>query len=228
MILKNSKKIKRIIAMMIIIVGIAILIYPYIFRKVTTNKINTTVNNFIGIINEVRNEDILYNDMKQYNRNLNENGQLIEDAFSYENPSFNLKEYGFEENIIGIIKIPKMNVELPIYLGATKENLYKGAVHLSQTSLPLGENSSNVVIAAHRSIVRHQMFQNIDKLRAGDEVIIKTLWETLTYNVTQKKVIAPEDSSQILIQKKKDLVTLVSCHPYGKTTERYIVYCERK
>lgn len=172
--------------------------------------------------------DYLYTKMQEYNRSLNENGQTIVDAFSYETPSFDLTQYGLKDNIIGIIEIPKINVNLPIYLGATKENLNKGATHLSQTSIPLGGKNSNAVIAAHRSLVRNPFFKNIDKLDIGDEVKIKTLWKSLTYIVTERKVISPYDSSEILIQENKDLVTLITCHPYGETSERYVVYCERK
>lgn len=175
-----------------------------------------------------KNLDKLYEDMKEYNRNLNKYGQQIVDAFSYENPSFNLKKYGYKENIIGIIEIPKIKVKLPIYLGATEKNLYKGATHLSQTSLPLGEYNSNVVIAAHRGLVRNQMFRNIDKLVLKDEVKITTFWETLIYRVSEIKVISPTDSSQVLIQDGKDLVTLITCHPYRVNNQRYVVYCERK
>lgn len=282
-------RLKKIIATLIIIIGIILIIYPFIVKKVTSTQIDSSIKNFIGIVNELENleskekieevntpinieiysdsrDDVyeenavkknrisnniedygvdtkvysinenkkknllddLYYEMKKYNEDLNKKGQNIVDAFSYETPSFDLMKYGLSENIIGIIKIPKINLELPIYLGATAENLNKGATHLSQTSIPLGEKNSNVVIAAHRSLFRNQFFKNIDKLSAGDEVIIQTLWNELTYKVTIKNVISPSDSSKILIQKDKDLVTLVTCHPYGKTSERYIVYCERK
>ncbi len=191
-----------------------------------SKKNDTTVNETRKINSEIL--DYLYTKMQEYNRNLNEKGQNIVDAFSYETPSFDLTQYGLKDNIIGIIEIPKINVNLPIYLGATKENLNKGATHLSQTSIPLGGKNSNTVIAAHRSLVRNPFFKNLDKLDIGDEVKIKTLWKTLTYIVAERRVISPYDSSKILIQKDRDLVTLITCHPYGETSERYVVYCERK
>ncbi len=289
-------KFKKIIALVIIVIGIALIIYPFMVKNVTSSRIKTSIDNFIGITKELEfldnseNKEIvdefenvesnynkreytkieknsssnkysgkttrvyssenaeddiiveenaisemknnlledLYNEMKEYNKKLNEEGQNIVDAFSYETPSFDLTKYGLNENIIGIIKIPNINLELPIYLGATAENLNKGATHLSQTSIPLGEENSNVVIAAHRSLFKNEFFKNIDKLNIGDKVIIQTLWDELTYEVTTKNVISPSDSSKILIQKDEDLVTLVTCHPYGKTSERYIVYCKRK
>lgn len=256
-----KNKVKKVIAILIIAVGIGLIVYPYFINRITSKQIEDSINIFldeIGDLDEIddieavsyqdeskqdksknvdavendvvssETRDYLYTKMKEYNRNLNENDQKIVDAFSYETPSFDLTKYGLEENIIGIITIPKINLELPIYLGATEENLNKGAVHLSQTSMPLGGNNSNTVIAAHRSSFKHEFFRNIDKLEIGDEVIIKAFWKTLTYTVSKKIVISPYDSSKVLIQKNKDLVTLITCHPYGETSERYVVYCERK
>lgn len=245
-----KNKVKRFIAILIIIIGIGFLIYPYFVNRITSKKIEESINTFLDEIDDIEDaiyednsevlevgennkvssetRDYLYTKMKEYNRTLNEKEQTIVDAFSYETPSFDLTKYGLKENIIGIITIPKISLELPIYLGATEENLNKGAVHLSQTSLPLGGNNSNTVIAAHRSSFKHEFFKNIDKLEIGDEVIIKAFWKTLTYTVSEKSVISPYDSSKVLIQKDKDLVTLITCHPYGETSERYVVYCERK
>ena len=53
------------------------------------------------------------------------------------------------------------------------------------------------------------------------------LREELEYNVTEIFAISPDDIDKILIQKDKDMVTLVTCHPYGSSRYRYIVYCER-
>lgn len=241
--LSGSKKIKRIIALIIIIIGISLLIFPSFLKSISSMQISNSINHFIGSIRRIEEQeekseqysqesnsiaDKLYDEMKKYNEDLRENGQEIVDAFSFQKTSFDLSEYGFEENIIGIIKIPKINVELPIYLGATESNLYKGATHLSETSLPLGEESSNVVIAAHRGLIRNKMFRYLDKLVIGDEISITTFWDTLKYTVSEIRVISPTDSSQILIQKDRDLVTLVTCHPYRINNQRYVVYCERE
>lgn len=169
----------------------------------------------------------LYQKMKMYNLELNTKGQDVVDAFSYQDESVDLTEYGFKQNVIGVINIPKLKVKLPIYLGATTANMKKGAVHLTTTSLPLGEINSNVVIAAHRGMVRNKMFRHLDKLEEGDRVIITTMWDTLEYKVCKKEIIEPTDSSKILIQKGKDMVTLITCHPFRVNTHRYVVYCER-
>ena len=59
-------------------------------------------------------------------------------------------------------------------------------------------------------------------------MIIKNPWEILDYRVTKIKVIDPYDMDKILIQKGKDMVTLLTCHPYrGHGRYRYVVYCMR-
>lgn len=166
--------------------------------------------------------------MEDYNRRIYmERQENLEDPWSYEQSSIDLSEYGVENDVVGIISIPKMDVELPIYLGASQENMKSGAVLLGQTSFPLGENNSNSVIAAHRGWKGIPMFREIEKLSLGDNVTIQNFWETLTYEVTEIRVIMPEDVNEILIQDNRNMVTLLTCHPYTQDTRRYVVFCER-
>ena len=171
----------------------------------------------------------LFAAMQEYNREIYANGQSgLCDAWAYQQPSFDLTAYGVESNTIGVIDIPAIHVELPIYLGATTDNMAAGAVHLSQTSLPIGGENTNCVIAAHRGWYGAPYFRYIDVLKIGDEVTITNLWETLTYKVSEVKVIDPDDIDEILIQPGRELLTLVTCHPYASGgLYRYIVYCER-
>ena len=126
-----------------------------------------------------------------------------------------------------ILSIPKMDLELPIYLGATTEHLAGGAAQLSQTSMPIGSENTNCVLAGHRGWYGALFFRHIELLEIGDEIMITNLWETLTYTVSEIKVIEPNEIDEILIQPGRDLVTLLTCHPYGSGGRyRYVVYCE--
>ena len=167
--------------------------------------------------------------MREYNRRIYEENQIgLCDAWSYQTPSFDLAAYGIEDGVVGVVYIPALEVELPIYLGANSENMAKGAVHLSQTSLPIGGENTNAVIAAHRGWYDAAYFRYIEKLRPGDRITVTNLWETLTYEVTGIKIIDPNDVDEILIQPGKDMVTLLTCHPYASGgRQRYVVYCER-
>ena len=97
------------------------------------------------------------------------------------------------------------------------------------TDIPASRTKdSNCVIAAHRGYRGIPYFRDIDKLKTGDQVIIRNPWERLDYRVTKIKVIDPYDMDKILIQKEKDMVTLLTCHPYrGHGRYRYVVYCMR-
>lgn len=171
----------------------------------------------------------LFEDMQQYNLDIYTNGQEgLKDPFSYQQASFDLTQYGLPNNIIGYITIPKIDVELPIYLGATNENMKYGAAHLSQTSLPIGGINTNCVLAGHRGTVnRGPMFKNIDLLEIGDEVTVTNLWETLRYEVSEIEVIAPNDVDEVKIREGEELLTLLSCHPYPQNTQRILIICKR-
>lgn len=120
-----------------------------------------------------------------------------------------------------------MNIKLPIYLGASEENMAKGAVHLTETSYPVEGINTNCVIAAHRGYSKAAMFRNIERMETGDLVFIENMWEKLTYRVKECKVISPEDTRCLKIEEDKELLTLFTCHPYRHNYQRYVVICEK-
>ena len=171
--------------------------------------------------------EALYEWMRQQNEQLFANGQSgLVDAFSYQQPNVDLSQYGIADDIVGYLDIPSINMELPIYLGANTANMAKGAVHLTETSYPIGGENTNCVIAAHRgtSLV---MFRNIDRIKIGDLITITNFREVLTYKAVEIRIILPTDINQILIQPGRDLVTLITCNPLGANYQRYALYCER-
>ena len=168
----------------------------------------------------------LFKEEIQFNQKIYTEGQKnLKDVWSYRTSPIELKD---SKSNFGYIKIKKMDVKLPLYLGATLENMRKGAAIMGETSLPLGTKNSNCVIAAHRGYEGIPYFREIERLKVGNRVIIKNPWEKLTYRVEEIKIIQPDDSDQIKIQKGKDMVTLLTCHPYrGHGRYRYVVYCIR-
>lgn len=171
-------------------------------------------------------KDPLYKEAQLYNQKIYKEGQKnLKDVWSYRTSPIELKD---GKSNFGYIRIKKMNVKLPLYLGATLENMRSGAAIMGETSLPLGTKNSNCVIAAHRGYEGIPYFREIEKLKVGDRVIIKNPWEKLTYRVEEIKIIQPNDSDQIKIRKGKDMVTLLTCHPYRSHGKyRYVVYCIR-
>ena len=166
--------------------------------------------------------------LASYNAALYLDGQrTLCDPFAYEQPGIDLSCYGIEENVIGVLRIERMEAELPVYLGATEENLKRGVALLGQTSIPIGGDNTNAVIAGHRGYSGAAMFRSIERLAQGDAVFLDGLFGTLEYRVFEVRIIDPDDIDAILIQEGRELLTLMTCHPYRENRQRYVVYCER-
>ncbi len=171
---------------------------------------------------------LLREQMELYNEQLVEFGQYeLNDPFAYEQPSFDLASYTLYDNVFGHISAPAINMDLPIYLGANQYNMNFGAVQLSYSSMPIGGKSTNAVFAAHRGYIGKIFFDNIVFLSEGDDVYVTNPWEELHYKVVYTEVISPYDISKCYIQEDRDLITLLTCHPYGSNEQRYMVVCER-
>jgi sortase A len=240
------KKILRITAILILLVGIAILCYPTASNFLYKQKVKKQLTTFDTEVslpsddtssentgdtpaNELNPElEALYKLMQAENKRLFEEGQSgLKDAFSYETSGIDLRKYGLSDNNVGFLNLPKIGVTLPIYLGANNANMKAGAAQLTNTSYPIGGDNTNSVIAGHRGYARADMFRNIDQLEPGDKITIQNFRETLTYKVTNTIVILPNEIDKVLIQKGRDMVTLVSCTPLGQNHHRIIVYCDR-
>ena len=99
---------------------------------------------------------------------------------------------------------------------------------MSNTSLPVGGNNTNCVIAGHRGYSGADYFKHLDILKEGDSVQLVTLWDTLDYTVSEIQIIEPYEVEKILIQDGRELLTLLTCHPYASGGRyRYLVICER-
>ena len=177
--------------------------------------------------NQIPENAQLYQEMQAYNQQIFVDGQSgLTDPWSYEQETLDLSKYGIDDGMIGILDIPKMDVTLPLYLGATQEKMAKGAVMLGQTSFPVQGTDSNCVIAAHRGWKGIPMFREIERLEIGDELTIQNCQETLTYRVSEIEIILPDESDKIMIQPGRNMVTLMTCHPYTQNSRRYVVYCD--
>ena len=227
-----KRKILLIISIILIFSGISLFCFPHVSNFVYEQGVERDKEEFVEKISQSENEEILdklYKDLQEKNQKLYEDMQNnLVDPFSYEQPAIDLNEYGIDNNVIGYINIPKMNIELPILLGANSSNMLKGAVHLTETSYPIGGINTNSVIAGHRGYGRATLFRHIEKLEVGDEIVIKNFKEELTYVVYDIKIIEPDDVSELKVKNGEDIITLITCHPYRVNSHRYIVKAKRK
>ncbi|PWD52473.1 class C sortase [Serinibacter arcticus] len=128
---------------------------------------------------------------------------------------------------MGRVKIPAIDVDLPIYHGTSDEVLLEGVGHLEGTALPVGGPSTHSVLTAHRGLAEAELFTNLDRVVEGDTFTIEVFGEVLTYRVRSTQVVEPSDTETLYPVAGEDLVTLVTCTPLGINTQRILVTGER-
>lgn len=234
--------------LMLFVAGLMIFLYPYWQGAVVEEVIQQHTREFLEQVAQTIPEEIsdgddpsvptdasprqyseLYEDIMDYNQSIYASGQTgLSDPSAYQQPSFILADYGLESEIFGVLSIPALDFSMPIYLGATSQHMSDGVAHLSQTSIPVGGENTNAVIAGHRGWYGADYLRYIEKIQVGDTVTITNLWETMTYEVVETRIIEPNDVEEILIQPGKDMITLLTCHPYASGgRQRYLVFCKR-
>lgn len=121
------------------------------------------------------------------------------------------------------VRIPKIDVNLPVYHGTSTEVLAAGAGHLYGTSLPVGGESTHAVLTGHRGVPGSLLFTRLDELQVGDSFYIEVMGEELGYKIDRIDVIEPDDDSKLRVTAGEDRVTLMTCTPYGVNSHRLLV-----
>lgn len=125
------------------------------------------------------------------------------------------------------LKIPSINLDLPVYHGTSDETLLKGLGHLEGTSLPVGGEDTHSVLTGHRGLADATMFTHLDKVSEGDRFTLTTFGQVLSYQVVRTQVVEPDETESLQPVIGKDLVTLVTCTPLGINSQRILVTAER-
>lgn len=133
-----------------------------------------------------------------------------------------------EDEMIAVLEIPKIELKLPIYHGTEEETLAKGVGHISESDLPVGGESTHSLLAGHRGLPNAQLFTRLNELEVGDVFVIHLYGLEHTYEVCEISVIKPEDTDVLAVQEGRELISLITCTPYGINTHRLIVTGERK
>lgn len=245
-----SKKTRTLIAIFLIavfLVGLVIFSWPTIRGKLQKKVVQQGLFDWESVFNEYRTklrgkpfpeneseaEEIqvlpeLYNAMLSYNQEIFENKQSrFNSREEYAAAVIDVTQYGAESGPIGSIEIPKIDIKMPLYMGASDENLAKGFAQMGQTSLPIGGENTNCVVAAHRGWGSAPYMRDVHLIEIGDSVFVETFWGTMEYRVTSYEVIKPSEVNKLLIQPGKDMLTIFTCTPYGVGTHRHVLYCER-
>ena len=224
------RKTSLVLAALLAVVGFCVMLWPVFTGYRLQSNAATAVQEFLAEHDEPEQQyPKLLAALQEYNRQIYTEKQCnLVDLEACETPAADLTAYGIDDEIIGVLEIPTMELTMPVYLGASDDHLAAGAAVLGNTSAPIGGNNTNCVIAGHRGWRGADYFRHIDRLHVGDTVKLTNLWETLTYTVMDIQIIQPHEVEKIKIQPNRDLLTLLTCHPYASGgKQRYVVYCER-
>lgn len=132
-----------------------------------------------------------------------------------------------KNGIMCFVEIPKINVSLPVYHGTSEEVLKKGVGHMEGSALPIGGVGNRPFLLAHTGMNTSRMFSDLTGLSEGDLFYIRVLNLCLTYRVCEIQTLLPEEADELYPDEKRDLLTLVTCTPYGVNSHRLIVTGER-
>ena len=231
---KSRRWLAPVLAILLVLSGLCLLLYPVAsdyLNKVEQAKVS---NNLRQIVQEATPEDLSAwrQQAIDYNDRLYSGAAYVIDPFDPNAPKTSDEEYLSCLNLagdgaMGTIVIPSIGVDLPIYHGVTGEGMDHGVGHEPNSSLPVGGPSTHAVLAGHTGLPSAVIFDKLDKLHVGDYFVLQVLGEDLAYRVTSTEVVLPDDTSSLAIQKDKDLVTLVTCTPYGVNSHRLLIHAER-
>ena len=223
------RKTPFVLAALLAVAGTCFMLWPVVTGYRLQANTDEAVQSFLEERKPEQSYPELLTALQDYNQRIYAEKQSdLTSLEACEEPAVDLAAYGIEDEILGVLEIPAMDLTMPVYLGASDEHLAIGAAVLGNTSAPIGGDNTNCVIAGHRGWKGADYFRHIDRLAVGDSVTLTNLWETLTYTVADIQIIQPHEVDKIKIQPNRDLLTMLTCHPYASGgRERYVVYCEK-
>ena len=210
----------------LLLMGAAIFFYPSISEHFAREKQLRVIVNHTQQLSLLSSEDLERERLRAEAYNQNLTGELL-DPFGTEHKP--VSEYYNEilnlngDGIMAILEIPRIRVELPVYHGTEENTLLNGLGHMPESGFPIGMKGIHPVITGHSGLREKELFTRLDELEIGDLFYIRVLGEVLAYRVDRIRTVLPEELEEIYPKEGEDLVTLVTCTPYGVNSHRLLV-----
>lgn len=214
----------KILAIVLLLSGLTLLLYPFMGSIISHFEQMKNIAEYNQAMEKVVESDkkIAREKAEQHNKELLENNmKLLEDNKPGTGAYDVLEMQG--TRAVGYLKMPKINVSLPIFGDTDHESLLSGVGVLEGSSVPVGGESTHTVLTGHTGIPTASLLNDLDKVNIGDRFYVYVLGEVHGYRVDQINVVLPEDKTNLKIEQGKDLMTLVTCTPYGLNTHRLLV-----
>jgi LPXTG-site transpeptidase (sortase) family protein len=205
--------------------------YDSVIAKIPENQVADLITEAVNYNNSLdeKNGGYLVSKLQHQEQNTDEEIELY---------SHLLKDSS--SKIMGTVSIPKIAVTLPIYHWSDDDVLEKGVGHIHGSSLPIGcgvdpsnteefskIKGSHSLLIGHRGLPSLKLFSDLDDVGTGDMFYIKILGEIHAYKVYDTEVVLPDEVEKLKLEPGRDIVTLITCTPYGSNTHRLLVHGER-
>ncbi len=224
---KKKGRLSTILLIAALLVGLSVMLYPTVsdwWNSKTQSRAIAEYVEQVEKLDEVDYEAILER-ANEYNEQIKQLSSPFTDYDEVEGYEDILDVAG--NGVMGYISIPQINVELPIYHGTSEGVLNVAVGHLQGSTLPVGGEGTHAVISAHRGLPSAKLFSDLDELVVGDTFTITVLKEVYTYEVEEINIVEPDQMEKLLCVDGEDLVTLMTCTPYGVNTHRLLVRAHR-
>jgi len=223
---RRGRGLADVIIVLIFLAGLGVMLYPRISDWVNERHMSRAVASYNTSVKELKEEDYsrLFLEAEDYNRRLKENPNPFSEIDRTEGYEEALKIEG--SSIMGYVTIEKIRVRLPFYHGTEESVLQVAIGHLEGSSLPVGEPGEHAVFSAHRGLPSAKLFTDLPELGPGDTFVISVLDREMVYEVDQILTVLPDSPEAFEALKPvpgEDLVTLMTCTPYGVNTHRLLV-----
>lgn len=225
---KHSFKKANLIRILVLLIAFSVLLYPTVSNYLYERNSSRVVIDYDSTVQDMEEKErqAILEQAAAYNASLSKAEPMQVDPFGISVAGDEEYQSMLDPNgnrIMGYIKIPKINVELPIYHGTEEKVLQVGVGHWTTSSLPIGGETTHAVLTGHRGLPSRMLFTDLDQMEKGDIFYIRVLDQVLAYQVDQILTVLPEETDALRIVEGKDYVTLVTCTPYGVNTHRLLV-----
>ncbi|MDD7384800.1 MAG: class C sortase [Actinomycetaceae bacterium] len=228
----RAKKRSMLVPALIVLLGIAILLYPVIATQWNNYQQAKAAHEYKSLVNDADPADIRAQLQRAHEYNAHRSvGPILDPWTSRLSPDNEpYKEYLAQLNLSDVmarVVIPSIDLDLPVYHGTQPETLDHGVGHLFGTDLPVGGASTHAVLTGHTGLQTATLFDNLTDVKVGDSIYIDVYGEKLRYVVYTTEVVLPDEADSLYKVEGKDLLTLVTCTPYGVNSHRLLVHAQR-
>lgn len=223
---------RRLLSILLVLIGLGIILYPVVtstWSNVAQVREARSYSESVG----ASDDSVLATELEAARDwNARHPVRPLSDPWEAGNPDSdeNYREYLGQlavSEVMGRIVIPSISVDLPIRHGSGEDSLSRGVGHLYGTSLPVGGEGTHTALTGHTGMTSATMFDNLTDVVVGDRIILDVAGEKLVYETSSIEVVLPDETESLLARPGEDLLTLITCTPYGSNTHRLLIHAHR-